>query len=42
MVGACGKYGQKGVDGASKWRAGERHTEVGRMDGVKVAWATDE
>ena len=37
MVRACGKnglvpYGQKGVDGGSKWRAGARETEV-RLDG---------
>ena len=37
MVWACGKngevsYGQKGVDGRSKWRAGTRETEVG-LDG---------
>ena len=39
MVWACGKngrvpYGQKGVDGGSKWRTGTRETAV---DGVKVA-----
>ena len=33
MVWACGKngcipYGQKGVDGGSKWRTGPRETEV--------------
>ena len=37
MVWACGKngsvpYGQKGVDGGSKWNAGTRETEVG-LDG---------
>ena len=37
MVWACGKngrvrYGQNGVDGGSKWRAGTRETEV-RLDG---------
>ena len=37
MVCACGKnglvpYGQKGVDGGSKWRVGTRETEV-RLDG---------
>ena len=37
MVWACGKngwlpYGQKGVDGRSKWGAGTRETEV-RLDG---------
>ena len=37
MVWACGKngrvqYGQKGVDGGSKWRAGTRETEV-RLEG---------
>ena len=36
MVWACGKngcvpYGQKGVDGGSKWRAGTRQNEV-RLD----------
>ena len=41
MVWACGKngwvpYGQKGVDGRSKWKTGTRYTEV-RLDGVKVA-----
>ena len=40
MVWACGAngwvlYGQKGVDGGSKWRAGTRETEV-RLDG----WCT--
>ena len=30
-------YGQKGVDGGSKWRAGARETEVSWMDSVKVA-----
>ena len=38
MVWACGKngrvsYGQKGVDGGSKWR----ETDLGWMDGVKEA-----
>ena len=38
MVWACGKnegvpYGQKGVEGGSKWRAGTRETEV-RLDGL--------
>ena len=38
MVWAYGKigrvpYGQKGVDGISKWRAGTRYTEV-RLDGL--------
>ena len=42
MVWACGKngllpYGQKGVDGRSQWGTGTRETEVGWMDGVKVA-----
>ena len=32
MVLACGQYGQMGVDGGSKWRAGSRETEV-RLDG---------
>ena len=37
MVWACRKngrvpYGQKGVDGESKWRTGTRETEV-RLDG---------
>ena len=37
MVWACGNnglvpYGQKGVDGRSKWRAGTKETEV-RLDG---------
>ena len=37
MVWACGKnvlvpYGQKGVDGGSKYRAGTRETQV-RQDG---------
>ena len=37
MVWACGKnglvsYGQKGLDGGSKWMAGTRETEV-RLDG---------
>ena len=37
MVWACGKngwapYGQKGVDGGSKWKAGTRETEV-RLEG---------
>ena len=37
MVYACGKngrvpYGQKDVNGGSKWRAGTRETEV-RLDG---------
>ena len=37
MVWACGKnglvpYGEKGVDGGNKWRAGTRETEVG-LDG---------
>ena len=37
MVWACGKngcvpYGQKGVDGGSKWRTGTRETKV-RLDG---------
>ena len=37
MVWACGKngvvlYGQKGVNGRRKWRAGTRETEV-RLDG---------
>ena len=41
MVWACGKngsvpYGQKGVDGGSKWSAGTRETEV-RLDG----WCKD-
>ena len=41
-VWACGKnilvsYGQKGVDGVSKWRSGTREIGLGRMDGVKVA-----
>ena len=39
---ACGNngrlpYGQKGVDGRNQWRTGTRDTEVGWMDGVKVA-----
>ena len=29
--------GQKGVDGGSKGKSGTRETEVGWMDGVKVA-----
>ena len=42
MVWACGKngglpYGQKGVDDRSQWGTGMRETEVGWMDGVKVA-----
>ena len=37
MVWACGKnglvsYGQKGVDGGSKWRVDTRETEI-RLDG---------
>ena len=41
MVWACEKnglvsFGQKGVDGGSKWRAGTRETEV-RLDG----WCED-
>ena len=31
-------YGQKGVEGGCKWRAGTRETEARRMDGVKVAF----
>ena len=30
-------YGQKGVDGGSKWGTDTRKTEVSWMDGVKVA-----
>ena len=33
-----GRYGQKGVDGRSQWGTGIRETEVGWMDGVKVAF----
>ena len=45
IVWACGKngwvpYGQKDVDGVSKWRAGTRDTEV-RLDG-RWTWATEE
>ena len=42
MVWACGNngwvpYGQKGVDGESKWRAGRGRRRLGWMEGVKVA-----
>ena len=30
-------YGQKGIDGRSQWGTGPRETELGWMDGVKVA-----
>ena len=47
MVFACGmnggvSYGQEGVDGGSKWKAGTRETELGWLDGVNVAWTTEE
>ena len=45
MVWACREnglvlYGQKGVDGISKWRAGTRETKV-RVDGW-WSWTTEE
>ena len=34
-------FGQKGVNGGSKWRSGEGQTELGWMDTLKVISASE-